>query len=167
MSPKLNLYGVSIGSIVGLWTIGDRLYVLSWFSWIQLFVTLWTIACQVALSTGFSRQEYCSGLPCPPPGDLPHPGITSPALQADSLLLSHGGSPEIGYGVWKKKKKESVPESHLALVRHVTEQLWASTAWTGACGVINLYLSIIMKGKGSTSGNYNYYRALNRNFWRS
>jgi len=48
---------------------------------------------------GFSRQEYWSGLPCPPPGDLPHPGITSPALQADSLLLSHGGSPEIGYGV--------------------------------------------------------------------
>ena len=37
---------------------------------------------------GFSRQEYWSGLPCPPPGDLPNPGITSrsPALQADSLL---------------------------------------------------------------------------------
>ena len=36
---------------------------------------------------GFSRQEYWSGLPCPPPGDLPNPGIepTSPALQGDSL----------------------------------------------------------------------------------
>ena len=36
---------------------------------------------------GFSRQEYWSGLPCPPPGDLPHPGIepASPALQVDSL----------------------------------------------------------------------------------
>ena len=47
---------------------------------------------------GFSRQEYWSGLPCPPPGDLPDPGIEpksplSPALQADSLLLSHQGSP--------------------------------------------------------------------------
>jgi len=46
----------------------------------------------------FSRQEYWSGLPCPPPGDLPDPGIeiaspTAPALQADSLLLSHQGSP--------------------------------------------------------------------------
>ena len=45
------------------------------------------------LSMGLSRQEYCSGLPFPPPGDLPNPGIepTSsvfPALQADSLLLS-------------------------------------------------------------------------------
>ena len=37
--------------------------------------TLWTVACQAPLSMGFSRQEYCSGLPCPPPGNLPDPGI--------------------------------------------------------------------------------------------
>ena len=44
---------------------------------------------------GFSRQEYWSGLPFPSPGDLPDPGIEpmSPALQADSLPLSHQGSP--------------------------------------------------------------------------
>ena len=48
-------------------------------------VTPWTIACQAPLSTGFSRQEYWSGLPFPSPGDLPNPGI-EPALQADSLL---------------------------------------------------------------------------------
>ena len=44
---------------------------------------------------GFSRQEYWSGLPCPPPGDLPDPGIKpgSPALQADSLLPDLQGSP--------------------------------------------------------------------------
>ena len=44
---------------------------------------------------GFSRQEYFSGLPCLPPGHLPNPGIKqeSPALQADSLPLSHQGSP--------------------------------------------------------------------------
>ena len=47
---------------------------------------------------GFSRQEYWSGLPLPPPGDLSNPGIepkspVSPALQADSLLLSHQESP--------------------------------------------------------------------------
>ena len=48
------------------------------------------------LSMGFSRQEYWGGLPCPPPGDPPDPGIEpkSPALQVDSLLLSHQGSPE-------------------------------------------------------------------------
>ena len=72
--------------------------VLSCFSHVQLFVTLWTVACQAPLSMGFSRQEYWSGLPCPPPGDLSDSGIEpmslmSPALQADSLPLSHWGSP--------------------------------------------------------------------------
>ena len=46
---------------------------------------------------GFSRQEYWSGLPCPPPGDLPNPGIEprSPAPQVDLYQLSHQGSPRI------------------------------------------------------------------------
>ena len=42
---------------------------------VWLFATPWTVAQQAPLSTGFSRQEYWSGLPCPPPGDLPVPGI--------------------------------------------------------------------------------------------
>ena len=48
---------------------------------------LWTTAHQPPLSMGFSRQEYYSELPCPPPGDIPDPGIQlrSPSLQADSL----------------------------------------------------------------------------------
>ena len=44
-------------------------------SHIQLFATLWTVARQVPLSTGFSWQEYWSRLPFPSPGDLPIPGI--------------------------------------------------------------------------------------------
>ena len=57
-------------------------------SHVQLFGTSWTVAPQAPLFMGFSRLEYWSGLPCPPPGDLPDPGIEprSPALQADSLL---------------------------------------------------------------------------------
>ena len=49
--------------------------------------TLWTVACQAPLFTGFSRQEYWSGLPFPSPRDLPHPGIKprSPTLQAHFL----------------------------------------------------------------------------------
>ena len=57
----------------------------------------WTVAHQAPMSMGFSKQEYWSGLPFPPPGDLPDPGIKPavPALQADSLLLeSPGKSPE-------------------------------------------------------------------------
>ena len=45
---------------------------LNRFSCVRLFVTPWTVAHQAPLSTGFSRQEYWSGLPCPPPGDLPN-----------------------------------------------------------------------------------------------
>ena len=50
---------------------------------------------QASLSMGFSRQEYWSGLPCPPPGDLPDPEIEprSPALQADSLPYEPPGKP--------------------------------------------------------------------------
>ena len=52
----------------------------------------WTVARKTPLSVGFSRQEYWSGLPLPPQGDLPDPGIEhmSPAWQADSLPLSPG-----------------------------------------------------------------------------
>ena len=59
------------------------------------FVTPWTVAHQAPLSMGFHRQEYWSALPCPPPGNLPDPGIEprSPTLQAYSLLPSHQGSP--------------------------------------------------------------------------
>ena len=56
------------------------------------------IAHQAPLPMGFSRQEYWSGLLCPPPGDLPNPGIepASPALQVDFLQLRHrGGKPQV------------------------------------------------------------------------
>ena len=58
---------------------------LSHFSHVQLLVTLWTVACQAPLSMIFSKQEYWSGLPSPPPGDLPDPrskpvSLMSPAL---------------------------------------------------------------------------------------
>ena len=61
---------------------------------LRLTLTLWTVVHQAPLSMGCSRQEYWSGLPCPPPGDLPDPVIKSaspvaPELQAISLSLSH------------------------------------------------------------------------------
>ena len=68
--------------------------VLGHFSRVQLSATPWTVAGQAPLSMGFS-QEYWSGLPFPPPGDLPNPGIdpASPALQADSSLTEPSGKP--------------------------------------------------------------------------
>ena len=78
---------------------------LNWTVCVQLLscfrhsATPWTEARQAPFSVEFSRQEYWSRLPFPSPGDLPDPGIkpaspTSPASQADSLLLSHWGSPK-------------------------------------------------------------------------
>ena len=55
------------------------------FSHILLFATLWPVACQALLSMGFFRQEYWSGLPCPPPGDLPDPGIEPSSLMPPAL----------------------------------------------------------------------------------
>ena len=64
--------------------------VLNFFSCVQIFATLWTVAHQAPLSMGFSRQEHWRGLPCPPPGDLPNPGIepTSPTLVGGFYITS-------------------------------------------------------------------------------
>ena len=58
--------------------------------WLCLFVTPWTVARQAPLTRGFSMQEYRSGLPGPPPGDLPDPGIesVSPALAGGLFITS-------------------------------------------------------------------------------
>ena len=59
--------------------------VLSRFSRVWLFETWQTVALQTPLSMRFSRQEYWSGLPCPPPGDLPDPGIEPMSLMSPAL----------------------------------------------------------------------------------
>ena len=63
---------------------------------VQLFATRWTVAGQDPLSMGFSRQEYMSGLPFPPPGDLPDPGIepTSPTLAGGFFTTEPPGKPD-------------------------------------------------------------------------
>ena len=77
--------------------VGTMCHVLSH---VWLFVTPWTVACQAPLSLEFSRQEYFSGLPLPPPGDLSDPVIkpmssVSPALQVDSSPAEPSGKPHI------------------------------------------------------------------------
>ena len=94
--------------------------VLSRFSCVRLFATPWTVACQAPLSMGFSRQEYWSGLPCPPPGDLPNPGIeltslASPALAGGFITISNIWVPiryRLGRATWEVVELRF--ESHLA-----------------------------------------------------
>ena len=62
--------------------------VLNRFSSVCLCATLWTVARQAPLSMGFARQEYWSGLPFPPSGDLPNPGIERASDGSLMLVLA-------------------------------------------------------------------------------
>ena len=111
--------------------VRPRLYVrvLSHFSRVRLCATPWTVARQAPLSVGFSRQEYWSGLPCPPPGDLLNPGIkpvslTSPALAGGFFPTSatweapsctyekHANLNGIGMGGGSGKKRKKARDGH-------------------------------------------------------
>ena len=78
---------------------------------VQLFATPWTVAYRAPLSMGFSRQEYWSGLPFPPPGDLPDPGIgpRSPARQAGSLPAEPPD--DIIFSMFRKQERNVLIES--------------------------------------------------------
>ena len=87
--------------------------VLSRFSRVRLLVIPWTVALLLLCPWDFPGQEYWSGLLCPPPGDLPDPGIkptspVSPVLQADSLPLSHqeGGGFLVGRKEGRKEGRK-------------------------------------------------------------
>ena len=93
---KKKLSGIFISNhifYVG-WTSGFDLYPLSkpssaymvsCFSRVQLFETPWTTVHQAPLSMGFSHQEYWNGMPCPPPGVLPDPGLEPASLMSCAL----------------------------------------------------------------------------------
>ena len=94
--------------------------VVQLLSCVQLFAPPWTVACQAPLSMRFPKQDYWSGLPFPPLGGLPDPGIEPrpPTLQADSLLLFHQGSPLYSrsllviYFTYNSSVYISIPISH-------------------------------------------------------
>ena len=99
---------------------------------VQLFATPWSVGHQAPLSMGFSRQEYWSGLPFPPPGYLPKPGskptsLASPALQVDSLPLYHLGSPITPLRPWILLMTW-VTILWVPLTRHCTKLLIHSTS---------------------------------------
>ena len=68
-----------------LWKTVSFWNVCCHFSYVWLFATLWNIVPQASLSMGFSRQKHWSGLQCPPPGDLPDPGIKALSLMSPAL----------------------------------------------------------------------------------
>ena len=133
-NDKSNMYSLLKNFLTNIKNKNHSACVLNHFSCVQLFATPCTVALQAALSTGFCKQEYWSGLPCPFPRDLPDPGIepasaVSPALQMDSLPLSYQGNPKstlkstISIVLYKKENEKwphlcqsfTLPSSHKCL----------------------------------------------------
>ena len=96
---------------------------LSCFSRVQLSATPWTVACQAPLSMGFSKQEYWSGLPCPPPGGLPNPGMepVSPTLAGGFFSSEPPGKPRMVNKLLQLINKYQLMKSHY-LCQTVTAQ---------------------------------------------
>ena len=80
-------------------------------SYVRVFVTPWTLARQAPLSVGFSRQEYWSGLPCPPAGELPDPGIRPASLMSSALA----GVLFIISTIWEALYQSKGPQSFQSL----------------------------------------------------
>ena len=86
---------------------------------VQLFGSLWAVACQAPLSMGFSRQEYWSGLSRPPPGDLPNPGIKLMCLKSPALA----GVFFTTSTTWVDKKKDRLANYDLLAVSQMKSLL--------------------------------------------
>ena len=107
---------------VGFWALvmvsgSSKVVHACMLSWVQLFATLWTVACQAPLSVEYSRQEYWSGLLCPPPGNLPDPGIEPTSLASPALadgfffffFFYHRAAWEVRDCGWESNAHPTVP----------------------------------------------------------
>ena len=96
----------------------SRVCVLSSFSCVRLFSTLWTVVCQAPLSMGFSRQNYQGGLPCLPSGDLPYRGI-NPCLRSPALA-GRFFTTSATYGKPKRRSNSYLKKKSMSFDRNVT-----------------------------------------------
>ena len=113
----------------GLFSVG-RLF-KSWclraqsLSHVQLFATLWTVACQASLSMGFYRQEYWSGLPFPPLRDLPHPGMESTSPVSPALagrVFYHWTTWETPFKSWACSSTTEAPDPSSQLTQPLSAE---------------------------------------------
>ena len=103
-------------------------WVLSRFSLVQLFLTLWVVAFQAPLSMGVSRQGYWRGLPCPHQGDLSHPGIEPASLHCRQILYGWATEEALyaQYPMWNVRLDESQTGIKIA-GRNIINLLYADT----------------------------------------
>ena len=100
---------------------------LSHFSHVWLFATPWTVAHLAPLSMGFSRQEYWSGLPCPPSWDLPNPGIEPVSLMSSALA----GKFFTTSTTWKAPKYSQYDSSFTKFKHMKTHNIVFKEKWIG------------------------------------
>ena len=113
--PKVNAKECSNYCTIALISYASKVKVkVKSLSRVRLFVIPWTVAHQAPPSTGFSRQEYWSGLPFPYPGDLPEPGIEpgSPALRADALTAEPPGKLKILQARLQQRQGDQTSQSY-------------------------------------------------------
>ena len=129
---------------VGYFGVSCFFFCAQLLSQVWLFVTLWIVTHQFSLSMGFPRQEYWSGLPFPPPGDLPDLRIkpASPAQQTDSLPLSHQERSMFFPGIFQKHRlsclfplgSHMIPTTQLSAQQGLGRQdIWP---WTSFLGIL-------------------------------
>ena len=94
---------------------------------VRLFVTPRTVDHQAPLSMGFSRQEYCSGLPFSPPGDLPNLGIEAVSLTSSAFA---GGFFTTG-ATWKVQEVHPISENFRFFIKYVSLYMSMRVRWKG------------------------------------
>ena len=126
--------------------------VLNCFSCVWLFATLWTVAHQAPLPMGFSRQEYWSALPFPPPGDLSDPriepaSVTSPALAGRFFTTNRSLSMEMI--IWFLSFVSLVWCVNWYVYIETTLHLGINTTWSWCMDPINIlfnwFATILLK----------------------
>ena len=136
----------------------------SHFSHGHLFLTLWAITCQAPLSMGFSRQEYWSGLPCLPPGNLPDPGNESAALVSPALA----GGFFTARATWETLPMYSPytirTEAHFPLVAHRVKN--PPAMWGTQVGSLG-WEDPLEKGTGTHSSILAWRISMDRGAWRA
>ena len=146
-----------------LWPNGNMCAVLR-HSVMSNSVTLWTVAHQAPLSIGLLSQEYWSGSPCPPPDDVPDPGIKprSPTLQVDSLPSEPPGKPSSSSKlctyydlIWRLPPPP--------LLRNYELFFTHTSGWSGSCEAPQYFSRLIRVPKYNISTFNKEWRGVHKN----
>ena len=120
-----------------------RVYVLNRFSHVQLFVIVWTIIHKAPLSMGFCRQRYWSGLTCPSPGDLPHPGLEPMSLMSPALADRFCTTSSTWEALISKKRR-NIPRRSTSSGNEVLLQALAIKYWVYFMTVLSDAFRVIL-----------------------